>query len=101
MQFDLLGIIGTEEELNLLKNDASERDRPSRRTCSIYDGALFTADDFTAGRAAWRATLFGTEGENDPDIPGMTNLLAMRDADSDALRAEKNRGAKRLHSLWF
>ncbi len=57
-----------------------------------YDTALFTADDFKSARASWRLDLCGDEKNNSLSVKGMSELLRMRDKDSESLRQEINRG---------
>ncbi len=58
----------------------------------IYDTTKFTSADFKAARDSWRLDLCGDEKNNSPSVKGMSELLRMRDEDSESLRQEMNRG---------
>ena len=91
-QFGRMVVFAQQEKLNVLEKDEDALQRLTQRTCGIFDASGFTGEDFRAAREAWRKDLCGDEKSNDPAIPGMRNLLALRDEDSDRLRAQMNRG---------
>ena len=91
-QYGQLVVIAPQEMLQALLHDPEEQEALSNRTCGLYNAAKFTSEDFKLARDAWRKDLCGDEKTNDLSVPGMKNLLAMRDKASDELRAEMNRG---------
>ena len=64
-----------------------------------YDTALFTSADFKSARASWRLDLCGDEQINSLSVKGMSELLRMRDEDSESLRQDMNRGSA-VPILW-
>ena len=58
----------------------------------IYNTSLFTSADFRAARNSWVFDLCGDETTNLTTIPGMSDLLRVRDEDSEKMRGELNRG---------
>ena len=59
---------------------------------TTYNPSLFTAADFKAARDSWVFDLCGNETTNLTTIPGMNDLLRVRDEDSEKMRGELNRG---------
>lgn len=57
-----------------------------------YNTSLFTDSDFKAARDSWRLDLCGNGESNSPSVKGMTELLLMRDEDSEDLRKRMQRG---------
>lgn len=57
-----------------------------------YDTSSFTANDFRLARDSWRVDLCGNERSNSLSVCGMSELLRMRDEDSEDLRLHMNRG---------
>ena len=90
-QFELLVVFGRQKIIDQLKTDKKAVDELAKRTCGIYNAALFTSEDFGKARESWRRSLCGDSRINDLSIPGMRKLLDMRDMDSEALRCEMNR----------
>ena len=61
------------------------------KNSNIYNSALFTDADFKKARDSWRLDLCGNESTNSRDVYGVSDLLRMRDEDSDDLRASMNK----------
>ena len=58
---------------------------------NFYNAEAFTDNDFYLARNSWRLNLCGNEETNDLSVPGMKNLLEMKDLDSEDLRRQLNR----------
>lgn len=56
-----------------------------------YNTSLFTDADFKAARESWRLDLCGDARTNSLSVKGMSELLRMRDLDSEDLRGQMNR----------
>ncbi len=93
-QYGCLAVIASSEKLNELSQNPQLRDELSRETCGVYNSAVFTAEDFKSARNSWRIELCGTEETNNLNIPGMKNLLKMRDEDSEDLVSQMNKGER-------
>ena len=90
-QFGQMVVAADEKTLDMLAKDETSRRKLARSTCGIYNASRFTSEDFRKGRDAWRRELCGDTKTNDLSIPGMKNLLEMRDQDSEMLRKELHR----------
>lgn len=91
-EFNRLAVFADEAACSALADDPAAQSELLAAVFGKYNAAYFTADDFSKARSAWRADLCGTRKSNDPATPGMTRLLELRDEDSEALRAQMNRG---------
>ena len=91
-EFNRLAVFADEAACSALADDPAAQSELLAAVFGKYNAAYFTADDFSKARSAWRADLCGTRESNDPATPGMTRLLELRDEDSEALRAQMNRG---------
>ena len=60
-------------------------------TSKAYDTALFTDADFKSARESWRLDLCGDECSNSLSVKGISEILRMRDEDSEELRRQFNR----------
>ena len=92
-EFNRLAVFADEATCSALSADPSAQAELLAAVFGKYNAAYFTANDFSKARSAWRANLCGTKESNDPATPGMARLLELRDEDSEALRAQMNRGA--------
>ena len=95
-QYGQLAVVADEDVLEQLEQDDEARNQLIRKTMGAYNAAYFTAEDFRKGRDAWRRNLCGDEKTNDLSIPGMKNLLEMRDQDCEDLRSQMNHGPDKI-----
>lgn len=63
------------------------------KNTNVYNTAVFTDSDFKIARDSWVTDLCGNEISNSLSVAGMSELLRMRQEDSDSLRLEMNRSA--------
>ena len=89
--WDLLTVIGSEDELRRLESDGTARTALAQATLGVYNAAAFSRADFAKARESWRRDLCGSRSLNDPAASGMERLLRLRDEESEDLRRRMNR----------
>ena len=89
--WDLLAVIGDQNEIDRLDHDEKMRTALAQSTLGVYNAAYFTRADFAKARECWREDLCGSASLNNPSVSGMKRLLELRDEDSEDLRRQMNR----------